>query len=358
MKKQTRLPLFRVLCLATAMAAITFTSCKHEEKESGPVNSSDSLQNDKMKNVEVTTLSPRTFNHYVDIQGKVDADENISVNAEMPGTVSKINVQLGDAVNAGQVLAELDSRVIQQGIAEVQEGLELATIMYEKQKNLWDQKIGTEVQYLTAKTQKESLEKRMASMQEQLRMTKIVTPISGIVDAVDIKLGQATAPGMPALRVVNMNSLKVKGEVAESYIGKVKAGNSVVVILPDLNDTIVTKISYVAKVISPLNRTFTITINLDKGHEYHPNQIAIVKIIDYTNPSAFVIPVNAIQHSGEGDFTFICEGNKAHKVRVKTGRTYNGWTEITEGLKQGDRFISRGFQELNENEEVKIQNVN
>ncbi|MEW6469195.1 MAG: efflux RND transporter periplasmic adaptor subunit [Bacteroidota bacterium] len=316
--------------------------------------SSDSLANDRTKTVEVIALAPQLFNSYIDVQGRVDATENVSLNAEMPGTVSKINVSLGQQVSAGQVLAELDSKVIRQGIAELQSGLELATTLYEKQKNLWDQKIGTEMQFLQAKNQKESLEKKMATLQEQLKLTKIISPISGIVDAIDIKVGQATMPGMPAIRVVNMNNLEVKGEVAESHLAKVKNGNDVVVILPDLGDTIKAKITYAAKVISPLNRTFTVTVKLGGGKDYHPNQVAIIKIIDYSNPKAIVVPVNAIQRAQEGDFVFIAEGKKAKKVKVKTGRLYNGQAEIIEGLKEGDQFISKGFQELNEGEPVKF----
>ena len=314
----------------------------------------DSLKNDKTKTVEIISLVPQVFNSFIDIQGKVDADENVSLNAEMPGTISKVNVHLGDAVSAGQVLAEMDSKVIQQGIAEVQNALELANTLYEKQKNLWDQKIGTEMQYLGAKSQKESLEKKMATLQEQLKMSKIISPINGIVDAIDIKLGQATMPGLPAIRVVNMNSLLVKGEVAESYLSKVKNGNDVIVILPDLLDTIKAKISYAAKVISPLNRTFTITVKLDGKKDYHPNQVAIIKIVDYSNPKAFVVPVSAIQKTEEGNFVFIAEGSKAKKIKVSIGKMYNGKAEISEGLKEGDKFISKGFQELNDGEVVKF----
>ncbi|MBI3501472.1 MAG: efflux RND transporter periplasmic adaptor subunit [Bacteroidetes bacterium] len=314
----------------------------------------DTSKNEKSKTVELTALVPRTFNNYIDVQGKVDADENVSVNAEMGGTVSKINVKAGDEVHSGQVMAELDSKAMQQGLAELQSGLELANTMYEKQKNLWEQKIGTELQYLQAKNQKESLEKKLASLQQQIEMTKIKSPIDGTVDAVDIKLGQATMPGLPAIRVVNMNSLKVKAEVAESYAAKIKNGNDVEIIFPDMNDTVKTKISYAAKVISPLNRTFTVNINLDNKKDYHPNMVAVVKIIDYSNPKAFIAPVSVVQHAEEGDFVFVADANKAKKVRVKVGKTYNGNSEIVEGLKEGDKLITKGFQELNEGEEIKF----
>jgi membrane fusion protein, multidrug efflux system len=304
----------------------------------------------KTKTVEITSLVPQPFNTYIEVQGVVDAEENVSINAEMPGTVAKVNVQLGDAVAAGQVVAELDSKAMQQGMAELQSGLDLATTLFEKQKNLWQQNIGTEVQYLAAKNQKESLEKKMATLHEQLKMTKIISPISGTIDAVDIKIGQATAPGIPAIRVVNMNSLKVKGEVSESYISKVKVGNNALIILPDLKDTIQAKISYSAKVISPLNRTFTVTIRLPGKNNYYPNQIALIKIMDYSNPKAFVVPVSAVQRTENENFVFISENNQAKKVKVTAGKTYNGRIEIVTGLKAGDHFIAKGFQDLNEGE--------
>ncbi len=315
---------------------------------------SDTTRQAKMKMVEVRSLVPQTFTSYIDIQGKVDADENVALNAEIPGTVTAIFVKEGDAVSKGQVLAELDAKVIRQGIAEAQTGLDLAVTMFEKQKNLWDQKIGTEMQYLGAKSQKESMEKRIATLREQMEMAKIKSPITGVVDAVDIKLGQATMPGMPAVRVVNMSSLSVKGEVAETYLSKVKSGNDVVVILPDLPDTLMTKIAYAAKVISPLNRTFTITTRLSGKKDYHPNQVAIIKIVDYSNPKAMIVPVSAIQRAQGGDFVFIAEGGKARKLKVKVGRMYSGMAEIVEGLKEGDKFITKGFQELNEGEEIKF----
>ena len=341
MKTISNLALLGIFSLVVACS-----SKSGEEKKSGSAIV-DSTTNDKIKTVEVVRMIPQLFNSYIDIQGKVDADENVSVNAEMGGTVTKVNVHLGDEVSAGQVLAELDSKVIQQGIAELQGGLDLATTMYEKQKSLWEQKIGTEVQFLAVKNQKESLEKKMATLHQQVEMTKIKTPINGIVDAVDIKLGQATMPGLPAIRVVNMRSLKVKGEVAESYLAKVKNGNDVEIIFPDMQDTVKAKIAYAAKVISPLNRTFTVTINLDGKKEYHPNMMAILKIIDYSNPKAFVVPVNTIQRAEEGDFLFISTGKNAKKAKVKVGRMYNGRAEIIEGLKEGDQLITKGFQELN-----------
>lgn len=337
------------------VAGITIASCRSGESKKDGASANDSLHAEgKVKTVELQKLAAEAFSSYVDIQGKVDADENVSLNAQIPGTVEKINVKLGDVVSAGAVLAELDGKVIKSGIEELQSALDFAKTMYEKQKNLWDQKIGTEMQYLQAKTQKESLEKKLASLNDQLSNTKIITPISGTIDAVDIKLGQATAPGVPAIRVINMNSLKVKGEVGESYISKVKTANKVVIVLPDLHDTIHTVISYASKVISPLNRTFTITANLPAGKNYYPNQVAIIKIIDYTNLKAIVVPVNTIQESEDGKYVFVAVNGNAKKVKIKAGKQYNGFTEVTDGLKGGEQLIVKGFQDLNDGDNIKF----
>ncbi len=304
----------------------------------------------KIKTVALSNIELKPFNSFIEIQGKVDAEENISVGPEMPGTIGKINVKVGDQVSKGQVLAELDSRALQQGLAELKSSIDFSRDLFNKQKNLWDQKIGTEVQFLQAKNQKESLEKKMATLEEQLRMSKLISPINGVVDAIDIKIGQATAPGAPGIRVVNLNNLKVKAEVAESYANRVKKGNSVFVIFPDLNDTLETKINYVAKVISPMTRTFSVEIGLEEKEIYHPNMIAILKITDYNNPKAIIVPVNLIQKTEKGDFVFIESGKKAKKAAITIGKIYNGQAEVTSGLKPGDKLISTGFQDLNEGE--------
>ena len=168
----------------------------------------DSSGAKKVNLVEARPIKAETFSTFINVQGKVDADENVSLSSEMPGTITKINVKPGDEVSKGQVLAETDARAIQQGLSNLQTNLDLVTQIYDKQKNLWDQKIGTEVQFLQAKTNKESLEKQMSTLQEQIRMSKIISPINGTVDAVDIKVGQAVAPGIPAIRVINFSNLE------------------------------------------------------------------------------------------------------------------------------------------------------
>ncbi|MBN8701947.1 MAG: efflux RND transporter periplasmic adaptor subunit [Bacteroidetes bacterium] len=327
------------------------------EKLESEIASTDtsSISNEKIKTVSVESIKQDTFLNYIEVQGKVDADENVSLSPEMGGSVERIYVKVGDEVSVGQILVELDNKMIVNGIAELKNGLELATIVYEKQKNLWDQKIGTEIQFLSAKNQKESLEKKLATLNEQLEMSRVKSPINGVVDAVDTKIGQIAAPGYPIVRVVNFSNLKVEADVPETYASRVKKGNPVMVIFPDMQDTIKTSVTFSAKVINAVNRTFEVQVNLDNKREYHPNMVSILKIVDYSNNNAIVVPVKVIQHANEGDFVFIEEGNKAKKVLVKTGKMYNGKAEILSGLKASDKLITGGYQDLNEGEPVKVE---
>ncbi|MBL7895696.1 MAG: efflux RND transporter periplasmic adaptor subunit [Bacteroidia bacterium] len=304
--------------------------------------------------VEVLSVAPEIFSTYIDVQGKVDADENVALSSEMPGTVTKINVKVGDEVSKGQVLAETDSRAIQQGISDLQTNVDLVNQLYEKQKNLWEQKIGTEVQFLQAKTNKESLEKKMATLQEQLRMSKIISPIDGTVDAVDIKVGNAIAPGIPAIRVINFANLKVKAELAESYAGRVKKNDIAKVYFPDLNDSVESKVNYASRAINPMSRTFTAEVLLDNKKEYHPNMVTRLKINDYVSSQpVVVIPVRVIQNSTTGErYVYVVKDDKAVKSVIKTGREYNGKVEVKEGLAAGDLLVTMGFENVNEGDKV------
>lgn len=323
------------------------------EKSLGP-ESKDSV---KTLLVGAEILKAETFQTYIDVQGRVDADENVSISSEIPGTITKINVKAGDEVSKGQVLAETDARAIQQSIADLQINAELVNQIYEKQKALWDQKIGTEVQFLQAKTQKESMEKKMATLQEQLRMTKIISPINGTVDAVDLKVGQLVAPGMPAMRVINFNNLKVKADLAESYASRVKKGDQAIIFFPDMKDSVMAKISYAARAINLMNRTFMVEILLDNKKEYHPNMVTKLKINDYTSAKpVIVIPVKMIQkQSGNQQFVWVAENGKAKRQLIKTGKEYNGKAEVVEGLKENDVLITEGFEGLNDGQALTIK---
>ena len=300
--------------------------------------------------VSVTEATPTTFAHYIELQGKVDAEDNVTVTPQMPGTIQNVFVAVGQNVKRGQVLAAIDASTISAQIDAVKKNWELANTLYEKQKSLWEQNIGTEVQYLTAKNQKESLEKQVNTLNQQYELTKLISPINGVVDAVDIKTGQVAAPGLAGIRVVNFSNLKVKGEVSESYSALVHDGDKVKIFFPDLNKEIDSKISYAAKMINPQSRSFTVESKLSGEDMFKPNMIAILKILDYEKKDAIVVPVNLIQHSGDGEFVYVAAVENGKKVAkrqtVTSGKIYGGQTEITSGVKPGDKIITTGYQDL------------
>ncbi len=308
----------------------------------------------EVANVSVIELSPATFKNYVEVQGKVDAEENVQVNPEAPGVVTAIFVSAGQRVGRGQVLAQLDDRVLRQSVSQLQTQLELANSLFRRQKNLWDQKIGTEVQFLTAKSQKEGLERQMGVLRSQQSLYRIKSPISGTVDKMDLKLGQAVSPGMPGITVVNTSNLKVKALVAESYAGRVNQGDEVEIILPDVPDSIKTKVSFASRVIDPVSRSFTVEVRLPGKGIYRPNMLAILRIVDYKIEKAITVPINAIQKSETADYVYVAENGKAKRVNVRTGKVSQGQAEILVGLKEGDKVIVNGIQDLNEGDPVKF----
>jgi RND family efflux transporter MFP subunit len=316
------------------------------------------LDTTKQKSVDVIAipLKAQVFKTYIEIQGRIDADENVSLSTQIPGTITKINVKAGDEVSKGQVLAETDTRALEQQIVDLRTNLELANQVYQKQKNLWEQKVGTEIQFLQSKTTKESLENKLAAMQEQLRMSKITSPINGTVDGVNIKVGQAVAPGLGAITVINFSNLKIKADVAESYASRVKTGNDVQILFPDMNDSINAKVHYASRSINNLTRTFGVEVLLDNSKEYHPNMVAKLKINDYQSSAPkIVVPIKFIQKGTNEMFVLVAENGKAIKKTITTSREYNGMSEVSEGLKEGDLLITDGYDLINEGDNVHIK---
>lgn len=305
------------------------------------------------KPVKIQTLALGTFEHSIDIQGHVDASESVSVSPQMPGLVKRVYVVAGDKVSAGQVLAEIDADAMTQQLAALKSQRDLSKQIFDRQKNLWDQKIGTEVQYLSAKTQYEALESQVKAVSEQVDMARIKAPMSGVVDAVNIKVGEMASPGYSNIVVVNTSNLRVKAEVAESYITKVKTGSAVSVYLPDADKTIPTKVSYAGKMINTINRTFNVEVALASNEEnVAPNMIAVLKISDYKNDSAITIPLSVIQQNANGtNYVYVAVQNAggliAEKREVTYTWTYGGMAEITNGLRAGDQLIIEGSNELN-----------
>lgn len=312
----------------------------------------------RIRSVGLTELKPQTFRHFVDLQGKVEAEDNVPVTAKMPGTLTRVLVKNGSYVKKGQLLAQIDDDVMLKGLSELELQLKTAEDIYNRQKSLWDQKIGTEIQFIQAKSNKEAVEQRIATTKEQWQQSKIYAPISGTVDMVMLKVGQAIAPGMPLCNIINLGDLKIAGQVPEAYAAKVRQGYPVQLYFPDLDKSVNSKVTYVSKSINPLNRTFAVECSLPASPEYRANMIAVMKIIDYQNPQAIVVPVNLIQTSEAGEFVLVAEKTGTEKqaivrkVDVVQGSNYNGMVEITRGLKAGDWVVSTGFQDVNQGETV------
>lgn len=312
----------------------------------------------RAKFIAVRPVNVGVFEHSIDVNGRVEGDENVTLTAKMGGSVDKIYVKAGDKVSVGQVLAEIEHDITSAQLADLKANLELAREVFNKQSKLWEQKVGTEIQFLQAKTNKESLEQKLTQLAEQEKMYKVISPISGIVDDMSLKIGQVVAPGTPAARVVNFGKLKVKAEVSESYATQIEEGNQVKLNFPDINKSVESSVSYASKVINPMTRTFTVEIALPSDNSYRPNMVAQIKVINYKNDKAICVPINTVQKIDGVDVVFVAveEGGKllAKKREVKVGSTYGDKTEILEGLSEGAQLITTGFQDLTENQIVKF----
>ncbi|WP_019944931.1 efflux RND transporter periplasmic adaptor subunit [Dyadobacter beijingensis] len=310
----------------------------------------------KVKPVSIATLNSETFKHYVELQGTVDAKNNVLVTPKTGGAIVAMYVKEGDAVKAGSVIGKIDNSILTESIEELKTSLSLANTLYEKQKNLWDQKIGTELQYLQAKNNKESLERKLATLNTQIAQTNIVSPMSGVVDQVNIKVGETASPGVGVVRVVNLSNLKVSAKVSDVYAASVKKGDEVIVKFPDLKKEYKARVTFVSTAVDPLSRTFTIEANLPSDRDIKPNMMAQVQINDATSKNALAIDQNYVQSTEKGNVVYVAvtEGNKkvAKAKEVKTGLSYNGKVEILSGLTAGDQLITLGYQEVSDGQPI------
>ncbi|KAA0990147.1 efflux RND transporter periplasmic adaptor subunit [Dyadobacter aurulentus] len=310
----------------------------------------------RVKPVSVDTLTSETFRHYVELQGTVDAKNNVMVTPKSGGVVVAMNVKEGDYVKAGTVIGKIDNSLLTESLEELKTQLSLANTLYEKQKNLWDQKIGTELQFLQAKNNKESLERRMSTLNTQLSQTNIVSPMAGVVDMVNVKVGEMASPGMGVVRIVNLSNLKVSAKVSDTYAASVKKGDEVIVKFPDLKKEYKARVSFVSTAVDPLSRTFTIEANLPSDRDIKPNMMANVQINDATKKNALAIDQNYVQSTEKGNVVYVAvaEGNKkiAKARDVKTGLSYNGKIEILSGLSAGDQLITLGYQEVSDGQPI------
>jgi RND family efflux transporter MFP subunit len=311
--------------------------------------------------VSVLKVEPQNFAGYLEVQGRVDFDQNATVGARAAGTLTSVRVQRGDRVRKGQVLATVDASILDANIAELRTRMELAKIVYEKQAGLWKQQIGTEIQYLQAKNTYQGLQRNLATLNQQRALYNVVAPYSGVVDNVIPKLGETVAPGAPVVQLNSGQGGKVLADVSEAYAGSIKAGDKALVTLPDLgNEEIPSTVRTVSRTISATSRTFTVELRLpaSQAGKLRPNMVATVRIQNYGQSNATVLPVDLIQHDEENAYVLVVnrDGGKAVAAKrvIKTGQTYNGKQEITSGLKPGDEVISAGYQNLNEGQQLKI----
>lgn len=320
----------------------------------------DPVAREESRKATVSTLSVKAsdFQHFVSVQGQVEANKNILVSPQTGGRIVKINVSEGQSVQAGTILAQVDDAIMRSGIQEIETSLELANIMFNKQKNLWDQQIGTEVQYLTAKNQKESLERRLETMKEQLDLSKIKSPISGTVDEIMPKVGETVSPGFPAFRIINPNDLSLKAEISESYIPYIHKGDQVKVTFPALDKSIDAKVTMVGQFINPNDRTFPVEVKLPNNSMLKANMFGEMSINDRTKKGAITIPVSIIQQSEESDYVFVAHQSEgkwiATRTNIKTGLSYNGQIEVTEGLAKDQQLIVLGYKNLSDGQEIII----
>lgn len=341
--------------LSEAKAAVKELNSKIStlEKEIAKLDTTFKLE-EKAKLVQVDSLVKQDFKHYIEVQGNVDAEENVTVLPQQPGVVTAIYVKEGDRVTKGQVLGITETTAtMEAAIATLQTQYDLAKVAFEKQERLWNQKIGSEIQYLSAKTQKEALEKQIATQRIQLEMTKIKAPINGTVDNVNLKVGDMAIGSqlMPGIRIINNAKLSVKAKLADSEFGKIKQGDKVEVEFPDINKSISAVVSYVSKTIDPRSRTFQVEVKLNNaGNDFAANMIAKLKINDAIFKNVLLVPTNIIQKSEEGLYVLTVEnvaGKKvAHKNMVESGAAYNGRTVIEKGLTEGQQIITSGYTEV------------
>ncbi|MCX6177181.1 MAG: efflux RND transporter periplasmic adaptor subunit [Bacteroidetes bacterium] len=314
------------------------------------------------KAVEITEIKKGVFQSYIMIEGSADANESTIATPKVPGTIVRVLVQPGASVTAGQVLAQLDNTTISQGRNELQQQMIYVTTLFEKQKRLWEKGVGTEVQYLSVKNQKEALEKSMKTLETQIDMYNIKAPITGTLESVDAKVGQAVAPGLPLFRVMNLSNIKIKADVAESYSKKVKAGDKIKIYFPDLQTEIEANISFASKYIDPLNRTFRIETKLAHVDNLKPNMIAKLKIVDYENANTISVSSNCIQTTESVSYVVIAKAQTnskgeaqafvAERRTITAGKSSDGKTEILSGLNEGDMVITTGYQELNNGQAI------
>lgn len=313
----------------------------------------------KLMTVTAIKAEVKVFNHYIEVQGTVKADQTVDLRAEMGGTVTAILVKEGQNVSKGQILATLDSDVIDSSVLQLKTQLSLATTTFERQARLWEQNIGSEIQYLQAKAQKEGLENSVKSLRAQARKMKIIAPFSGIIDQVFAKTGELTSPQKPFLKLVNLSKVYVESEVTETYLKSIKKGTEVLLYFRSIGQTTEAKISQVGNFINPNNRSFKTRIDLkNSNNELKANLLADIKINDF-RANGVVIPSRLVQKDRDNKtFVYTIEprenNHKIVKTYVTSTMSYDNQSYISEGLDSNSVLVDKGARLVNNNEDVTL----
>ena len=317
------------------------------------------VKQEKLMNVRISQVEKGRFQHFIQVQGTVESDNNVLIAPQSSGIVKKIYVNAGNKVTKGQLLAELDGSILESSIAEVENGLKLAETIFERQQRLWDKNIGSEIEFLQAKNNKEGLEKRLATLREQYKQTKIFTPLSGTVDEVLVKEGEMAVVGLGAVRVVQLSNLKIKVDLSEVYISSIKKNDLVHVKIPVTGREFDLRVDAVSQVIDPQNRTFQIEMKIPKSEVgIKPNMLSVLTVNDYTNDEALIVPLNIVQETGQEQFVFVAEQIDrdwiARRRAVKTGNSYIDRAEISSGLQEGEYVVTFGYQNLADGQKLAV----
>jgi membrane fusion protein (multidrug efflux system) len=336
------------------------TKIQKAEQELAEIDPS-SVKKEKTKLVAIQAVVPTDFTHYIELQGKIDA-LNIAYVTPRNGTggqVKAIYVKQGDIVKKGQLLLKLDDALLVHQLATAKQQLSFAQDLYRRRKNLWAQQIGSEVELVTSKNQMDQMQRQVDFVNEQIELTNVYADISGVADNVSVRLGEFFS-GNNQIRLVNTNELKAVAQVPENYLGKVKVGSNVKVVIPELNNkTIDTKISVTGKTIDATNRSFYIESKLPYEKDFYPNQVALIKIQDYKASDALTIPVNSLQNDENGKYVMVAakDGNRliAIKKSITIGMMYADRVEVLKGIQQGDNIITEGYQGLYDQQPITTQ---
>lgn len=311
----------------------------------------------------VTTIPVQVMNfkHFIELQGTVESKGEVDISSDIGGIAVSVKVDEGQQVREGQVLIKLDDKLILKQIEELKTAISLAKSVYKRQKNLWDQKIGSELQYLEAENNYKSLQNKLATANEQLAKTQIRSPLSGTVDLVYINEGEMASPGRALVKVVNLKRVKVVADASEKYVGNIASGDSVTVRFPALGIERKAKIAAVGQVINPVNRTFRVEAEIPNSDgTLKANLLAVIKFADYQNDSVIVVPTALVQQADQDDFVFVVgtaeDKQIASKVTIETGKSYNGVTEVLDGLTKEAALIDKGARESTDGEEIRIIN--